>query len=270
MARGRLISKSLGSSRKFHALLQAGGKLGEFCQVLFPLIVANTDDFGRMPGDAFTVKNVVLPSSRRPERDFDTALDALADVELIARYCLNRAIYLQVNQFDAHQPNLHKRTESKFPESPGISGRYRTNLRESKLTESNLTQNPEENPEPCLPARRVADTLFEQFWHAYPKKKAKDDALRAWNKRRPDAALLERMLRALESQRRAPDWQKDSGRYIPFPATWLNRGQWTDGTDPESDGLSETARYNLAASDEAEQLILASEARRTGTDGHRR
>jgi hypothetical protein len=34
--------------------------------------------------------------------------------------------------------------------------------------------------------------------------------------------------------------------------------------------LSDTARYNLAASDEAGRLIEAAEARRTGTDGPRR
>jgi hypothetical protein len=135
MARGRLVSKSLGSSRKFHALLGAGGKLGEFCQILFPLIIANTDDFGRMSGDAFTIKNVVLPSSRRPERDFDRALNILADTGLIQRYQVDGAIYLHVEQFDAHQANLHKRTASKFPEFPGKSGIYRSNLTEFKGTE---------------------------------------------------------------------------------------------------------------------------------------
>jgi hypothetical protein len=226
VARGRLISRSLGSSRKFHALLQAGGKLGEFCQVLFPLIVANTDDFGRMPGDAFTVKNVVLPSSPRPERDFDKALDVIAGVGLTERYQAQGSIYLQVNQFDDHQPNLHKRTESRFPEFPGSSGNFRSNLRELNLTESKRTQNPE--PRTVPPARREADALFERFWVAYPKKKAKDAAQRAWTKRRPNDDLLTVMLRALERQKSSPDWQKESGRYIPFPATWLNQARWTD------------------------------------------
>lgn len=227
MARGRLISKSLGSSRKFHALLKAGGRLGEFCQVLYPLIVANTDDFGRMPGDAFTVKNVVLPSSRRLERDFEQALDVLAEVDLVDRYRVEGSIYLQVNNFDEHQPNLHKRNVSKFPESPGISGIYRANLRERNLTESKRT---EPNPEP-REERRAAASLFDQFWEAYPKKKAKDDARKAWDKRRPDGALLLTILAAIQLQRNTPEWQNDNGRYIPFPATWLNRGQWTDAAD---------------------------------------
>lgn len=226
MARGRLISRSLGSSRKFHAALQQGGKIGEFCQVLFPLIVANTDDFGRMPGDAFTVRNLVLPSSKRPERDFDTALDVLADVMLIDRYHVGGVIYLQVNQFDAHQPNLHKRTESRFPESPGISGKYRSNLRELNLTESKRTQ----NPEPRI-GRRVGVPLFDRFWAAYPKKKGREDARRAWEKLRPDSDLLDVMVAAIAAQLGSDDWRKDLGRYIPYPATWLRGARWTDAVE---------------------------------------
>lgn len=263
MARGRLISKSLGSSRKFHALLGEGGKLGEFCQILFPLLVSNTDDFGRMPGDAFTVKNLVLPTSRRPEVDFERALQAMEAVGLVVRYVVDDGIYLQVSKFDEHQPNLQKRTKSKFPEIPegaGTAQKVLSNLTELKRTEPRREPNPE-------PARR-ADVLFESFWEAYPRKKAKDRAKRAWDKRRPTDALLTIMLTAVAEQQRSAEWLKEGGKWIPHPATWLNDARWTDSVTP-ADGLSDTARFNLAASDEAEQMILANEARRTGTHGHR-
>lgn len=271
MARGRLISKSLGSSRKFHALLGSGGKLGEFCQVLFPLIVANTDDFGRMPGDAFTVKNVVLPSSPRLEKDFEAALQIIAHVGLIKRYESNGAIYMQVNKFDEHQVNLHKRTASKFPEpteSPGNSEIYRSNLTESNRTELNPEQNRTQNTEGAR--RREADDLFEQFWAAYPKKKAKDDARRAWDKRRPDDALLAVMLRAIDVQRQSPDWQRNGGQYIPYPASWLNAARWTDVVDVDiaSDGLSDTMRHNLQSADEAVLLIQQWDAQKGGSREH--
>lgn len=262
MARGRLISKSLGSSRKFHALLGAGGKLGEFCQVLFPLVVTNTDDFGRMPGDAFTIKNLVLPTSRRPEVDFEHALQAMDGVGLLVRYVVGDGIYLQINKFDEHQPNLQKRTKSKFPEipeSPGTAQKVLSNLTELKRTES---KGREPNPEPA----RRADVLFDAFWTAYPKKKSKDDARKAWDKRRPDDALVTAMLAAIAIQVQSPEWRKDGGQFIPYPATWLNGARWTDVVSP-ADGLSDTARYNLAASVEAEQIILENEARRTGTHG---
>lgn len=261
MARGRMISRSLGSSRKFHALLGAGGKLGEFCQLLYPLIVSNTDDFGRMPGDAFTVKNVVLPSSPRQERDFDAALTVMNDVGLLIRYEAEGAIYLQVTQFDEHQSGLHKRTRSKFPEPteiPGTSEIYRSNRTEQNRTERKGTE--QEAPGTA----RVSDSLFEEFYAAYPKKRKRDDARRAWDKRRPDRALLDVMLNAIAVQRQSQDWQKDGGQFIPYPASWLNSAMWTDVlvVDIETDGMSDTMRHNIAAAEEASRIIRANEAER--------
>ena len=36
------------------------------------------------------------------------------------------------------------------------------------------------------------------------------------------------MLEALVRQRRDPQWQRENGRYIPNPATWLDQGRWED------------------------------------------
>lgn len=214
--------------------------------MLFPLIVANTDDFGRMAGDAFTVKNVVLPSSQRPERDFERALDVLVTCKLVDRYLVDDRIYLQVVNFDEHQPNLHKRTTSRIPESPGTSGNYRPNLTEFNVSESKGIQ---ENPRK---EQRVCASLFDAFWIAYPKKKAKHDAQRAWDKRRPNDELLAVILRALERQKQSPDWQKESGRYIPLPATWLNGARWTDELETtEAVGLSAVGQSNAVAMERA-------------------
>jgi hypothetical protein len=201
------------------------------------LIVINTDDFGRMHGDAFTIKNVVLPTSRRPERDFDRALNVLAQVGLIARYEVDGDIYLQVNQFETHQPNLTRRTKSRFPEVPADGMNFMSNL-----TEQNLI---EQNREPRTPVRRRDETarLFAQFWEQYPKKKAKEAAQRAWEKRRPNDELLAVILRALEHQKASPDWQKESGRYIPFPATWLNEARWTDQEEVETTPIKAKSHF---------------------------
>ena len=69
---------------------------------------------------------------------------------------------------------------------------------------------------------------FDSFWSAYPKKKAKGDAEKAFNKIKPDAELLKTMLDAIDAQSRSPDWTKDGGQFIPFPATWLNQKRWED------------------------------------------
>lgn len=108
----------------------------------------------------------------------------------------------------------------------------------------------------------AADGLFETFWAAYPKKKAKDDARRAWNKRKPDQALLDQMLAAIAVQSRESDWLKKDGQFIPYPATWLNAGRWTDVLEVASAGLSDTARYNMASVAEMERLLREAEATR--------
>ena len=141
MARGRMISKTLGSSRRF-ARLSAHKKLGEFGQALYPLIVSWADDFGRLPGDAFTVKHRIFPTSTRAECAFETALDLMAEVGLIRRYTAERQI-IEVDQFAVHQAGLHKRTRSSFPGPP------------------------EGSPEPVAPPRAASDRVAS-FVSGYP------------------------------------------------------------------------------------------------------
>ncbi len=69
---------------------------------------------------------------------------------------------------------------------------------------------------------------FSEFWQAYPRKTAKQAALKAWNKLKPDADLQQTILSALEQQKRSVQWQKDGGQFIPYPATWLNGRRWED------------------------------------------
>lgn len=128
MARGRIISKSLSTSRKF-------AKCGEFAQVLYVLIVAHADDFGRQSGDAFTVKHQVFPVSPRSESEFLDALHELERNGLIQLYRVNDEEVLQVVGFEQHQTGLHKRSASRFPEIPGNSRNFPEIPSELKGTE---------------------------------------------------------------------------------------------------------------------------------------
>ena len=81
--------------------------------------------------------------------------------------------------------------------------------------------------------RCASDDGFAAFWTAYPKKKSKGQALSAWKKLKPDSSLQALILKAVEAQKRSPDWQKDKGKYIPYPATWLNAMAWEDEVPTE-------------------------------------
>jgi hypothetical protein len=64
---------------------------------------------------------------------------------------------------------------------------------------------------------------FKTFYTAYPKKKAPAVAEKAFAK---VAVGIDVLLRAIAEQSKTEEWQKDRGRYIPYPATWLNQRQW--------------------------------------------
>lgn len=77
----------------------------------------------------------------------------------------------------------------------------------------------------------IYTSSFLEFWKAYPKKKAKGSALKAWKKLSPSKELFKTIFQAVETQKTWPDWKKDGGQFIPYPATWLNQRRWED--EPE-------------------------------------
>ena len=69
---------------------------------------------------------------------------------------------------------------------------------------------------------------FAGLWRVYPRKVAKQSAIRAWDKLQPDDETIALMGRALLRQIGSEAWRRDDGQYIPHPATWLNQARWTD------------------------------------------
>jgi hypothetical protein len=69
---------------------------------------------------------------------------------------------------------------------------------------------------------------FAKFWHAYPRKKSKGNAMKAWTKLNPDLILQSTILVAVQRAIKSPDWLKDNGQFIPYPASWLNARGWED------------------------------------------
>jgi hypothetical protein len=163
MARGRMISKSLATSKRFKALNAIAGPNADFCKAIYPLLVAHTDDHGRMDADAETINMVICPTFERTDHEVEVALQYLAESELIDRYKHGGGIYLQVNNFEEHQQGLHRRTASKFPESPGTSRNFREIPVQEKGRELNGTElKGTEQNESAAAAPLLASTGFPQ------------------------------------------------------------------------------------------------------------
>lgn len=119
MARGRFISKSLSTSEKFASLVVRQPTSYEFHHALYMLLVVHSDDYGRLQGDAYTVKLACYPASSRSLEEFADALKGLDEVHLITWYDAGGKRFIQIIDFDEHQQGLHKRTRSRFPEQNG-------------------------------------------------------------------------------------------------------------------------------------------------------
>ena len=67
---------------------------------------------------------------------------------------------------------------------------------------------------------------FNAFWDAYPRKSAKQDAIKAWQKVKQEEVPA--ILAGIHSWTKTEQWAKDGGQYIPYPATFLNKRRWED------------------------------------------
>lgn len=100
---------------------------------------------------------------------------------------------------------------------------------------------------------------FDEFYGPYPKKKARGDAEKAFRQVGADRCpqMLARIIAHVAAMRLHPDWIKDGGTFIPYPASYLRDRRWEDGPDEPlvarsgwddaPDGQSETERL-IAAS----------------------
>lgn len=81
-------------------------------------------------------------------------------------------------------------------------------------------------------------TPFDKFWEAYPVKVGKLKAMASFNKAMK-ATTLEVILAAVELAKKSDQWNREGGRFIPHPTTWLNQGRWDDQITPDAPGRSD-------------------------------
>ena len=98
-----------------------------------------------------------------------------------------------------------------------------------------------ENPRPLknknksknkIKSKNILDHFENKFWPAYPRKVGKKKCRQWFITHQPDEELVCVMLAAIEQQKQSKQWQKDGGKWIPHPLTWLNGERWTDELEP--------------------------------------
>lgn len=67
---------------------------------------------------------------------------------------------------------------------------------------------------------------FEDFWKMYPRKVGKKKARTLFDKISP--ALHKQIEEAIENYKLTEQWQKENGKFIPHPYTFLYQERWED------------------------------------------
>jgi hypothetical protein len=145
------------------------------------------------------------------------------DKVFIRRYTVNDRKYIDIPEFLNHQSPHHTEKESVLPPFNGSLTVIKT------LTKGNERDAHVSYPISLSESKsKSLLNAFEQFWKAYPKRRSKGQAEKAFLKINPDEQLLSAILEAVERAKKSEDWIKEKGKYIPHPATWLNAKGWED------------------------------------------
>jgi hypothetical protein len=162
----------------------------------------------------------------KPDR-LSEILKKMADLEAIDPAVFSSGMIWCQNFVDRLEP-VYKSRKVSVPTKPELSVPEKPlSGQEIKLSVPEITQSKvKESKVKESKVKNIAP--FEKFWEHYPKKKAKQDALKAFSKLNPDEPLLDSMIRNLELATKSEDWLKEGGKFVPFPATWLNGRRWED------------------------------------------
>lgn len=118
--------------------------------------------------------------------------------------------------------------------------------------ETPITKHPIKHPVKHTP---ITPSDFDCFYSAYPKKVGRREALKAWNKLKPQPALINRIMIDIVDRVEKGAWCIGQGKqYIPGPAPYLNQERWTDEIIPRPESKKDQDFSKMAR--EAEEMIF--------------
>ena len=206
--------------------------ISEFAQLLYLKILPHTDDFGRMEGDPEIVKVCVDGFSKRPIKDYVSAMKEISEAGLWVWYetdknkkviQYNAASFERINAF-----LIKKRGNPEYPEYK--EGLYKlisndidvyapiNNIKYKDKVISNKHKDKDIDP--------LIEEKFNQFWDRYPRKTGKQPCKKTFIKLNPDNELFDNIILAIENQTKFS--MISNNQYTPHPATWLNQERWND------------------------------------------
>jgi uncharacterized protein YdaU (DUF1376 family) len=146
---------------------------------------------------------------------FDRALDEIIRLKIADVTNGNKKVTI-INRRMSREQNIRESTRLRVKKH-----------RVTKASNANVTP-PSSSPTPSPTSKTTTYTKsFLKFWDKYPRKTAKKEAFKAF-KKATDKPPTDELLKIIEQHMETEQWKKDGGDYIPYPATFLNKGMWED------------------------------------------
>lgn len=158
-------------------------------------------------------------------RQVRTAINHLETSQSATKTSYSKYTVFTILNYDEYQEATQSSTNKRQASDKQTTSKRQASDNNIRIKEYKKERTKEDTPP--TPSRGAGEG-FDEFWKAYPKKVAKAQAQKAWNRIKPNAELQQIILSALEWQKQSAQWQKDNGQYIPYPATWLNNRRWED------------------------------------------
>lgn len=143
---------------------------------------------------------------------------------------------------DAAPSSENPTTGNPSTDNPSTGNPTQPNTKDTKYLDTNTPLTPQRGrrapkkgggKEPTWKPER-----FAAFWRYYPRGEKPRAAAAAWDKLRPDDALIDDIARALKRQMASEEWQRGVG--IPYASTYLNQRRWEDErhepAEPQGEG----------------------------------
>ena len=204
------------------------------------LVCTRADDYGNLEGGPRRLYRWMHQFTQiKSDADSIKIMSDLADSDMVRRYEVGGLEYWHLPRFK----NSRRYWSRKCPKSPFDEQKELTSVENQVVVKNPTAGLPQSSRSPSrgvgvgvgvgelqTPLSNKLDGVigFAEFWHAYPRKEAKQNALKAWIKLKPDNELRSAIAAGLLVQSNSEQWRKEGGKFIPHAASWLNGKRWQD------------------------------------------
>ena len=173
--------------------------------------------------------------------------------------CFRRGLFDR-QMYDQYQILTSEGIQERYAEaterrsSQKIDGRYLlivmpknwVNVNNNSINADNNSENADDNPQSKVNKSKVNNNiintrtraLFEELYEAYPRKGKVDEAFAAFEAADISEEDLKRILRAVEIQKKSPEWNAQSGQFIPGLVRYLSERRW-ESVSVESESIED-------------------------------